>query len=48
VSWRPPVVLSPAEQQIVKQIRRARLFVLLRQRRHELLSEEFPAELAEL
>ena len=48
VSWRPPVALSPAEQQIVKQIRRARLFVLLRQRRHELFSEEFQVELAEL
>jgi hypothetical protein len=40
------VALSPAEQQIVKRIRRARLFVLLRQRRHELFSEEFQAELA--
>ncbi|MFL6296142.1 MAG: IS1182 family transposase [Actinomycetes bacterium] len=48
VSWRPPVELSPAEQQIVKQIRRARLFVLLRQRRHELFSEEFQVELAAL
>ena len=48
VSWRPPVELSPAEQQIVKRIRRAKLFVLLRQRRHELFSEEFQAELAEL
>jgi hypothetical protein len=48
VSWCPPVELSPAEQQIVKRIRRAKLFVLLRQRRHELFSEEFQAELAEL
>jgi hypothetical protein len=46
VSWRPPVELSPAEQQIVKRIRRAKLFVMLRQRRHELFSEEFQAELA--
>jgi hypothetical protein len=46
VSWRPPVELSPAEQQIVKRIRRAKLFVVLRQRRHELFSEEFQAELA--
>jgi len=38
--------MSPAEQQIVRRIRRARLFVLLRQRRHELFSEEFQAELA--
>jgi transposase len=48
VSWHPPVALSSAEQQIVKQIRRARLFVMLRQRRHELFSEEFQVELAEL
>ena len=47
-SWRPPVALSPAEQQIVKRIRRARLFVMLRQRRHELFSEDFQAELAEV
>jgi hypothetical protein len=46
VSWRPPVELSPAEQQIVKRIRRAKLFVMLRQRRHELFSEQFQAELA--
>jgi Transposase domain (DUF772) len=46
VSWRPPVELSPAEQQVVKRIRRAKLFVLLRQRRRELFSEEFQAELA--
>lgn len=44
--WHPPVELSPAEQQIVKRVRRAKLFVLLRLRRHELFSEEFQAELA--
>jgi Transposase domain (DUF772) len=42
------VELSPAEQQIVNRVRRARLFVLLRQRRHELFGEQFQAELAEL
>jgi transposase len=40
------VELSPAEQQIVKRVRRAKLFVMLRQRRHELFSEQFQAELA--
>jgi hypothetical protein len=40
LSWRPPVELSPAEQQVVKRIRRAKLFVMLRQRRHELFSEQ--------
>ena len=48
VSWCPPVELSPAEEQIVKRIRRAKLFVLLRQRRHELFSQEFQTELAAL
>jgi hypothetical protein len=46
VSWCPPVELSPAEQQIVKRIRRAKLLVMLGQRRHELFSEQFQAELA--
>ena len=46
VSWCPPVELSPAEEQIVKRIRRAKLFVLLRQRRHELFSQDFQTELA--
>jgi Transposase domain (DUF772) len=48
VLWHPPVELSPAEQQIIKRIRRAKLFVMLRQRRHELFSPEFQAELAAL
>jgi hypothetical protein len=46
VWWCPPVELSPAEEQIVKRIRRAKLFVLLRQRRHELFGQEFQTELA--
>ena len=45
--WRPPVELSAAEQAVVKAVRRARLFVFLRQHRHELFDEEFQAELAE-
>jgi hypothetical protein len=38
---------SPAEQAVIKAIRRAKLFVFLRQHRHELFDEEFQAELAE-
>lgn len=45
-AWHPPVELSPAEQIIVKRIRRAKFFVFLRQHRHELFSDEFQAELA--
>src|SRR5262244_1441528 len=46
--WQPPVALSPEEQSIVGRIRRAKLFVFLRERRHELFSEAFQAELAAL
>ena len=44
--WTPPVELSPAEQTIVKRIRRAKLFVFLRERRHELFDAAFQEELA--
>jgi hypothetical protein len=44
--WRPPVEPSPAEQAVIKAVRRAKLFVFLRQHRHELFDEEFQAELA--
>lgn len=46
--WQPPVKLSEQEEQIVKRIRRAKLFVFLRHHRHELLDEEFQQELAGL
>jgi transposase len=38
---------SPAEQAVIKAVRRARLFVFLREHRHELFDEEFQGELAE-
>jgi transposase len=44
--WQPPEETSPAEQAVIKAVRRARLFVFLRQHRHELFDEEFQAELA--
>jgi Transposase domain (DUF772) len=46
--WQPPVELSEQEEQIVKKIRKAKLFVFLRQHRHELLDETFQQELASL
>jgi hypothetical protein len=46
--WQPPVAPSAAEQAIIKRIRRAKLFVFLREQRHELFSEAFQAELATL
>jgi hypothetical protein len=47
VVWRPPAEPSPAEQAVIKVMRRGKLFVFLRLHRHELFSEEFQAELAE-
>jgi hypothetical protein len=47
-TWRPPVELSQQEEQIVKKIRKAKLFVFLRQHRHELLDEALQEELASL
>jgi hypothetical protein len=46
--WSPPVELSPVEQTIVKRIRRAKLFVFLREWRHDLFDEAFQEELGRL
>ena len=46
--WQPPVELSEQEEHIVKRIRKAKLFVFLRQHRHELLDEALQRELASL
>ena len=43
--WHPPVELSTAEYTITKRIRRAKLFVFLRQHRHELFADPFQQEL---
>ena len=37
--WHPPIELSTAEQAIIKRIRRAKLFVFLRQQRHTLFAD---------
>ena len=44
--WCPPVEPSPAELAVIKAVRRAKLFVFLRQHRHELFDEQFQAQLA--
>jgi Transposase DDE domain/Transposase domain (DUF772) len=44
--WNPPVEPSAAEQAVIKAVRRAKLFVFLREHRHELFDEQFQAELA--
>jgi len=46
--WQPPVDPSADEQAIIKRIRRAKLFVFLRQHRHELFDQAFQEELAQL
>ena len=47
-NWNPPVELSLAEQKVVKRIRKAKLFVFLRDCRHQRLDSEFQQELATL
>ncbi|HEX6509581.1 MAG TPA: IS1182 family transposase [Chloroflexota bacterium] len=44
--WHPPVEPSPTEQTILRLIKRAKLFVFLRQHRHELFDDAFQQELA--
>src|SRR5262245_40189130 len=44
--WQPSVDLSPVEQTIMKRIKRAKLFVFLRQHRHTLFDATFQDELA--
>lgn len=46
--WQPPVALSTAEAAIVRRIRRGKLFVFLREHRHELFDASMQAELGEL
>jgi hypothetical protein len=43
--WEPPIELSPTEALVVKRIKRAKLFVFLRQIRHELFDVTFQEEL---
>jgi hypothetical protein len=44
--WQPPVTCSRLEREVIKRIKRAKLFVWLREHRHELFDEGFQAELA--
>ena len=46
--WQPPVDPSPTEQTIIRLIKRAKLFVFLRQHRHELFDDAFQTELGTL
>jgi transposase-like protein DUF772 len=44
--WQPPVACSRLEREVIKRIKRAKLFVWLREHRHELFDEELQAALA--
>src|SRR5262249_35437033 len=44
--WQPPVPLRPPEAAVLRRIRRAKLFIFLRQQRHVLFSADFQAERA--
>lgn len=46
--WHPPVEPSQSEEQVMKRIRKAKLFVFLRTHRHGLLNKAFQDELAGL
>ncbi len=46
--WNPPIELSNQEQKIVKLIKRAKLFVFLREIRHLLFDESFQNELSQM
>src|SRR5438128_1182499 len=45
-AWQPPVEISAAEDQIIKRIKRAKLFTFLRRYRHQIFTPEFQVELA--
>jgi len=44
--WNPPIALSPSEQKVAKRIRKAKLFLILREIRHQLFDEQFQTQLA--
>lgn len=46
--WRPPMEPSPEEQTVMRLIKRAKLFVFLRNHRHEIFDEQFQEELSEI
>jgi transposase len=46
--WQPPLELSSSEQAIMKRIKRAKLFVFLREHRHEVFNPAFQEELSGL
>jgi transposase len=44
--WHPPIELWRGEQTLMKRIKRAKLFIFLREHRHELFNAAFQEELS--
>jgi Transposase domain (DUF772) len=44
--WHPPIEPAPQERTVMRLIKRAKLFVFLRERRHEIFEESFQKELS--
>ncbi|AUB43900.1 Transposase, IS5 family (plasmid) [Nostoc flagelliforme CCNUN1] len=47
-NWQPPIELLAPEQNIIKRIKRAKLFTFLRQYRHQIFDDEFQEDLNKL
>jgi hypothetical protein len=46
--WHPPIEPAPEEETVMRLIRRAKLFLFLREHRHEIFDEAFQEELSEI
>ncbi|MBA2714550.1 MAG: IS1182 family transposase [Rubrobacteraceae bacterium] len=46
--WQPPIEPTPAESAVMQRVKRAKLFVFLREHRHELFDERFQEELGKI
>jgi transposase len=46
--WQPPIEPSLMERAVIKRIRRAKLFVFLREHRHDIFNKAFQEELSGL
>jgi hypothetical protein len=46
--WRPPIEPAPEERTVMRLVKRAKLFVFLRNQRHEIFDEAFQRELPEI
>lgn len=46
--WNPPIELSASEKKVAQRIRKAKLFLFLREIRHELFDDQFQQELAKV